>query len=125
VKPPVVRPLERWLVAGISGGTTLALASAQAHPERVTEMVLTSVVHVGTYPGHRPDPRYEDPAFRLCFARIVTHYFRDAGFLVAGALLRVAARLAGIPAVMVHGRLEVSGRPDVPWRLARAWPGSE
>jgi proline iminopeptidase len=36
--------LERWLVAGISWGTTLALAYAQAHPERVTEVVLTSVV---------------------------------------------------------------------------------
>ena len=81
--------------------------------------------HVGTYPGHRPDPRYEDPAFRLGFARIVTHYFSHAGFVEDGALLRGAARLAGIPAVMVHGRLDVSGPPDVPWRLARAWPGSE
>jgi len=26
---------------------------------------------------------------------------------------------------MVHGRLDVSGPPDVPWQLARAWPGSE
>src|SRR5689334_17069070 len=31
--------IERWLVAGGSWGTTLALAYAQAHPERVTEMV--------------------------------------------------------------------------------------
>src|SRR3954468_17296672 len=35
--------IERWLVAGGSWGTTLALAYAQAHPERVTEMVLVAV----------------------------------------------------------------------------------
>jgi proline iminopeptidase len=56
---------------------------------------------------------------------VVTHYFRHAGFLEDGALLRGAARLAGIPGVMVHGRLDVSGPPDVPWQLAPAWPGSE
>ena len=36
--------IERWLVWGGSWGTTLGLAYAQAHPERVTEMVLVSVV---------------------------------------------------------------------------------
>jgi proline iminopeptidase len=35
--------IERWLVAGGSWGTTLALAYAQAHPERVTELILVSV----------------------------------------------------------------------------------
>lgn len=32
--------IDRWLVYGGSWGTTLALAYAQAHPERVTEIVL-------------------------------------------------------------------------------------
>ena len=36
--------IDRWLVWGGSWGTTLGLAYAQAHPERVTEMVLVSVV---------------------------------------------------------------------------------
>lgn len=36
--------VERWLLWGGSWGTTLALAYAQTHPERVTEMVLASVV---------------------------------------------------------------------------------
>lgn len=35
--------IERWLVTGMSWGTTLALAYAQAHPERVTEIVLGAV----------------------------------------------------------------------------------
>jgi proline iminopeptidase len=33
----------RWLVSGVSWGTTLALAYALEHPERVTEMVLAAV----------------------------------------------------------------------------------
>ncbi|HEX2750790.1 MAG TPA: prolyl aminopeptidase [Verrucomicrobiales bacterium] len=32
-----------WLVVGVSWGTTLGLAYAQAHPERVTELVLAAV----------------------------------------------------------------------------------
>jgi proline iminopeptidase len=32
--------VDRWLIAGVSWGTTLALAYAQAHPDRVSEMVL-------------------------------------------------------------------------------------
>ncbi len=184
--------IDRWLVYGISWGTTLGLAYAEEYPERVSEIVLNSVVtttraeiewltramgrvfpreweqfvgglaetdregdlaaaysrllhdpdaevragaaaawcawedtHVGTYPGHQPNPRYADPAFRLCFARIVTHYFRHAGFLDDGALMRNADRLAGIPGVLIHGRLDISGPPDIPWQLNRVWPGSE
>ena len=36
--------VDRWLVAGVSWGTTLGLAYGQAHPDRITEMVLNSVV---------------------------------------------------------------------------------
>jgi proline iminopeptidase len=35
--------LERWLVFGGSWGSTLGLAYAQAHPERVTELVLRGI----------------------------------------------------------------------------------
>jgi proline iminopeptidase len=34
--------IERWLVTGMSWGTTLALAYAQAYPQRVSEMVLAA-----------------------------------------------------------------------------------
>lgn len=71
------------------------------------------------------DPRYEDPHFRLRFARLVTHCRRHAGFLEDGALLRDAGRLTGIPGVMVHGRMDISGPPDVAWRLAQVWPDAE
>ncbi|AKF06016.1 prolyl aminopeptidase [Sandaracinus amylolyticus] len=36
--------IDAWLVYGVSWGTTLALAYAQAHPARVTELVLMCVV---------------------------------------------------------------------------------
>ncbi|MCX5264756.1 prolyl aminopeptidase [Streptomyces sp. NBC_00199] len=82
-------------------------------------------VHVSTRPGSKPDARYEDPRFRLRFARLVTHYWRHAGFLEDGVLLRDAGKLAGIPGVMVHGRLDISSPPDVAWQLAQVWPDAE
>jgi proline iminopeptidase len=184
--------IEQWLVWGGSWGTTLALAYAEAHPERVSELVLLSVVgtshaevdwitramgrvfpgqwerfrdalpaadrdgnlaatyarllqdpdpavhepaaaawcawedtHVATVPGYTHDERYDDPRFRLCFARLVTHYWSNGGFLEEGALLRDAHRLAGIPMVMIHGQLDISGPLDIPWRLAAAIPSAE
>ncbi|MEY9934235.1 proline iminopeptidase [Catenulispora sp. GP43] len=35
--------IEKWLVKGASWGATLALVYAQAHPERVTEMIIPAV----------------------------------------------------------------------------------
>jgi proline iminopeptidase len=55
----------------------------------------------------------------------VTHYFSHAAWLEDDELLRNATRLAGIPAVLVHGRLDLAGPPDVAWSLARAWPDAE
>jgi proline iminopeptidase len=80
--------------------------------------------HVAIRPGQAPDPRYDDAAFRMCFARLVTHYWSHAAFLPDEGLLRGAAGLAGIPAVLIHGRLDVSSPLDTAWRLSRAWPGS-
>ncbi|MEU8461699.1 prolyl aminopeptidase [Streptomyces sp. NPDC029003] len=82
-------------------------------------------VHVATHAGHTPDPRFEDPHFRMRFARLVTHYWRHAGFLEDGALLSGAGKLTGIPGVLVHGRLDISSPPDVAWRLAQVWPDAE
>ncbi|GAB7192911.1 prolyl aminopeptidase [Kineococcus sp. NUM-3379] len=82
-------------------------------------------VHVSLVPGYRPDPRYDDPGFRLAFARLVTHYWSHAAFLGETELLDGTPRLAGIPAVLVHGRLDVSSPLETAWHLHRAWPGSE
>jgi proline iminopeptidase len=81
--------------------------------------------HVSLAPGWEPWLRYEDPAFRMVFARLVTHYWSRGCFLADGQVLAGMPRLAGIPAVMIHGRRDVSGPLDTAWGLHRAWPGSE
>ena len=80
---------------------------------------------VAIEPGGGPNPRYDDPRFRLAFARIRTHVFRHGAWLRDGELLDGAHRLAGIPGVLVQGRLDLAGPPAAAWELAQAWPGSE
>ena len=75
-------------------------------------------------PTHRTRAN-DDPVFRLCFARLVTHYWRHAAWLEDGALLRNVDKLTGIPGVLIHGRLDLSAPLDVPWMLAASWEGSE
>lgn len=184
--------VERWTILGLSWGTTLGLAYAQAHPQRVDALVLGLVTttsrrevewitrdvgrifpqewdrfaaavperlrhlpivdayaelladpdptvrdlaarewctwedaHVSLTPGHRPNPRYEDPDFRLRFARLVTHYWRHFAFLGEENLLRDAATLNGIPGVLIHGRFDVSSPLETAWQLSRRWSTSE
>ncbi|THA86321.1 prolyl aminopeptidase [Streptomyces sp. A0592] len=69
--------------------------------------------------GDRP------PAARLALVRICSYYFSHGAWLEEGALLRDAHRLAGIPGVLVHGRLDLAGPLDTAWELARAWPDAE
>ncbi|MBV8217729.1 MAG: hypothetical protein JO325_04645 [Solirubrobacterales bacterium] len=81
-------------------------------------------MHVALAPRRAADPGFEDPVFRMCFARLVTHYWSHAAFIQDGALLRDCAKLGGIPGVLIHGRLDLSSPLDIPWRLSRAWPRS-
>ncbi|HEX6519031.1 MAG TPA: prolyl aminopeptidase [Streptosporangiaceae bacterium] len=61
----------------------------------------------------------------LAFVRLTTHYYSHAGWLDDQAVIRDAGRLAGIPGVLIHGRLDLSCPIDTAWELARSWPGSE
>jgi len=183
--------VETWLVTGISWGTTLALAYARSHPERISEIILAAVTttsesevewiteamgrvflrewdqfeaaahrkpgqrlidayydlithpdlavreraarawctwedtHVSLDPAWAPNPRYDDPRFRLVFATLVIHYWRHAGFAGEGGLLAGMDRIVDIPAVLIHGRLDVSSPLETAWRLHRVWPKSE
>jgi proline iminopeptidase len=77
--------------------------------------------HVSLTPGHRPSSRYADPAFRLRFARLVTHYWRHAAFLEEDQLLRNTSILNSVPGVLIHGRYDVSSPLETAWRLNREW----
>lgn len=81
-------------------------------------------VHVSLAPGATPSLRYADPTFRQVFARLVTHYWSNGCFLDDAPILPAMDRLAGIPAVLIHGRYDVSGPLDTAWDLHKAWPGS-
>ena len=50
------------------------------------------------------------------------HYAAHGAWLAEGALLSDAGRLAGIPGVLIHGRLDLSSPLDTAWELARARP---
>lgn len=183
--------IDRWVVVGGSWGVTLGLAYAQAHPDRVTAMVLAAVTsgtrretdwitrdmrrvfprewdafaaavpdaerggdlsaayarlladpdpkvsagaaeqwcawedtHVSLMPGWEPYLSVADPTFRQVFARLVTHYWSNGCFLADGQILANMHRIAAIPAVLIHGRYDVSGPLDTAWDLHRAWPSS-
>jgi proline iminopeptidase len=185
--------IERWLLFGGSWGSTLILAYAERHPERVSEIVIPNVTMcrrseidwlyrgVGRFfpeawerfrGGVPEDERdgdllaayarllasldadvrdkaaadwlaWEDavvsqepegapgaysgrpPDAQLAFVRICAHYYSHAAWLEEGALLRDADRLAGIPGVLIHGRLDLGAPLVTVWELARAWPDAE
>lgn len=184
--------IERWLLTGGSWGSTLILAYAETHPERVTEIVVSAVTTSRRYeidwlyrgvgrffpeewhrfragvpeaerdgdlvaayarllehpdaavraratadwaawedavvslePGAQPGMYSDRPERDLrAMVRLCAHYFAHGAWLPEGVLIRDAGRLAGIPGVLVHGRLDLSGSLDTAWELARAWPGA-
>ena len=61
----------------------------------------------------------------MAFVHICTHYFARGAWLEEGALLRDAHRLAGIPGVLIHGRLDMGSALVTAWELARAWPDAQ
>lgn len=81
--------------------------------------------HVATTQGATPNPRYADATIRLGFVRQVTHCWCHDSWLTPDEIVTNAGRLAGIPGWLVHGRLDLSGPLDAPWRIHQAWSGSE
>jgi proline iminopeptidase len=71
--------------------------------------------------GFDQDP----PEFRYGWSRIVTHYFAHRAWLEPHQILRNAGKLAGIPGVLIQGRLDLAGPPITAWQLAQVWPDAE
>ena len=70
----------------------------------------------------RPSSRYADPAFRLGFARLVTHFFGHHGFLPPDGISGRISSIGDVPAVFVRGRLDIASPLGVCWRLAQQLP---
>jgi proline iminopeptidase len=61
------------------------------------------------------------PLAQQAFVRICAHYFSHGAWLPEGEVLREAGRLAGIPGVLIHGRLDMGSPVGTAWELSRAW----
>jgi proline iminopeptidase len=81
--------------------------------------------HMSLMPGWEPWLRYQDPTFRKVFARLVTHYWSNGCFLDQTPVAENMDRIAHIPAILIHGRYDVSGPLDTAWDLHKAWPASQ
>lgn len=75
-------------------------------------------------PRAEPSKRYADPRFRLGFARLVTHYFRNLAWLDT-PILDQMERIAHLQAVLINSRLDLSVPFATAWNLHRAMPHSE
>jgi proline iminopeptidase len=70
-----------------------------------------------------PNPYSDRPDDALlAFVRICTHYFAHRAWLEDDQLFRDVDRLAGIPGVLLHGRMDLSGPVLNAWQLSKAWP---
>jgi proline iminopeptidase len=98
--------VDRWLVWGASWGSTLALAYAEAHPDRVTEMSL-----VGVTTGRHEEV---DWVFRGGIARLFPQQFEQ---LLAG----LPAGLRDADVVEGYHRLLNDADPSVCAAAAEAW----
>lgn len=67
---------------------------------------------------------FSDPYVALALARIECHYFFNNCFMRSNQLLEDAARLAGIPGSIVHGRYDVICPVEQAWELHNLWPDS-
>ncbi|ALG07393.1 prolyl aminopeptidase [Kibdelosporangium phytohabitans] len=76
-------------------------------------------------PTAPPSLRYKDPDYRICFARLVTHYWSQGSFVEDRYVLDNVPKLAGIPGVLVQGAMDMTNLLGGPWLLHHAWPGSE
>jgi len=79
-------------------------------------------VHVSLDHKSLPGVRFRDADFRLLFATLVIHYWANVTFV--GDLLGGIGTISHTPAVLIHGRLDVSSPLRTAWDLHRAWPAN-
>jgi proline iminopeptidase len=78
---------------------------------------------VQTDARHAPSLRWQDPVFRLGFARLCAHYFSELGW-IDPPLDQRAAALGDLPGELVHSTFDLSAPRGTAWALAASWPGA-
>lgn len=68
---------------------------------------------------------FTEPKKAVAIARIENHYMINKGWFEEGQLLAGAAKLKGIPGVIVQGRHDCCTPPRAAWALKKAWPEVE
>lgn len=82
--------------------------------------------HISLDPNWLPTHQRFDEERGLIFATLVTHYWGNDGFLQNGKeILSCMPSIAHIPAVLIHGRRDISGPVITPWILHDRWPASQ
>ncbi|MDP9849283.1 prolyl aminopeptidase [Streptosporangium lutulentum] len=128
---------EQWdrFRAGVpeaDGDLVAAYARLMEHPDpdvrakAATDWVTWEDAVISMEPNGAPNA-YSDrpPAALLAFVRICSHYFAHGSWLDDDVLLREAGRLAGIPGILIHGRLDLGSPLGTAWEVARVWPDAE
>ncbi|HEX3814100.1 MAG TPA: prolyl aminopeptidase [Mycobacteriales bacterium] len=80
--------------------------------------------HISLAPGHKPELSVADPSTQQVLARLVTHYWGHGCFLADNEVMANLHRITHTPAVLIHGRYDISGPLDTAWELHKAWPAS-
>lgn len=117
-------------VAERDGDLAAAYARLLAHPDAhvradaARRWCRWEDTHVRLTPGWRPQARYADESFRLIVATLVTHYWSHDCFLAPNQILDQIDRIADIPAVLIHGRHDISSPLRIAWQLSRRWPAA-
>ena len=78
--------------------------------------------HISLDPNWVPIDQLFDEEQGLAFATLVAHYWSNDGFLQNGKeILGRVSTIGHIPAVLIHGRRDISGPVMTAWRLHRLW----
>jgi proline iminopeptidase len=106
-------------------GRLLASPQATVTEEAALRWCVWEDTHISLGPGAQPRLQVLEPSYRQVFARLVTHYWSNGCFLDDTPILAGMDRIADIPAVLIHGRYDVSGPLDTAYDLHRVWPASK
>lgn len=71
------------------------------------------------------EKKFTNPHFALAVAEIETHYFINKNFIEENQILNNMAKIAHIPAIIVHGRYDMVCPLESSYSLNLVWPGSQ